>query len=222
MDLERIRQHYLFSNLEDDQFASLRAGMSNIQLDKDEMLFVRGDPAHCFYYVLDGQIELSVVSEAGDKKVIEVIQSNQTFAEAVAFMKGARFPVSAKALRKSSLCQISTSRYIAQLSASPEACLRLLADLSRRLHSYIIEIENLTIQNARHRLTAFLLSQVTDDGSDAATLQLDVPRHIIASRLSMQPETLSRLLGSLAREGVISVDERVIQIASIKALQIHG
>ncbi|HEY5654386.1 MAG TPA: Crp/Fnr family transcriptional regulator [Woeseiaceae bacterium] len=219
MDLETIRQHYLFSSLEDEQFASLQAGMSQVSLDKDQALFMRGDPADYFYFVLDGQVELSIVSAAGDKKVIEVIHPGQTFAEAVAFMKVPRFPVNAKALRATVLCQIQTSRYIALLSDSTDACLKLLADLSRRLHSYIIEIENLTIQNARHRLAAFLLSQIQDESGDSADLELDMPRHIIASRLSMQPETLSRLLGGLAKEGIISVEERLIRISSVSDLR---
>jgi CRP-like cAMP-binding protein len=57
----------------------------------------------------------------------------------------------------------------------------------------------------------------TDD--DQATARLELPRHVIASRLSIKPETLSRLLRSLVDEGILSIEDRVVFIHSLGRLR---
>jgi CRP-like cAMP-binding protein len=48
---------------------------------------------------------------------------------------------------------------------------------------------------------------------------LDLPRQDIASRLSVKPETLSRLLKRLVTEGVVRVDGRRVDVLSVEQLR---
>ena len=71
------------------------------------------------------------------------------------------------------------------------------------------EIENLSLQNALHRLVNFLLRELeANDGS----MVLDVPKRLIASQLAIQPETLSRLLRKLSDAGIIAVDQMHLKL----------
>jgi len=217
---ESVRSHYLFSGLEEEDFDRLAAEMKVRDLDQGEVLFHRGDPADSFFYVDTGLIELSLISATGDKKTLEVVNPGRTFGEAVTFMQEVKFPVTAEGLQKSKLCEIPNHAFLNMLRTSRDACMRLLADLSRHLHARVREIENLSIQNARHRLSSYIIDHITDarDG-DQATARLELPRHVIASRLSIKPETLSRLLRSLADEGVISIEDRIVFIHSLSRLR---
>lgn len=217
---ESVRSHYLFSGLEEEDFDRLAAEMKVRDLDQGEVLFHRGDPADSFFYVDTGLIELSLISATGDKKTLEVVNPGRTFGEAVTFMQEVKFPVTAEGLHKSKLCEIPNRAFLDMLRTNRDACMRLLADLSRHLHARVREIENLSIQNARHRLSSYIIDHITDarDG-DQATARLELPRHVIASRLSIKPETLSRLLRSLADEGVISIEDRVVFIHSLTRLR---
>ena len=106
------------------------------------------------------------------------------------------------------------------IRSNSDASMRLLADISKRLHDRVREIENLTIQNARTRLVSYMMDHLVGPPvDDQATARLDLPRHVIASRLSIQPETLSRLLRNLADEGIVSVDDRVVFIRSVSRLR---
>jgi CRP-like cAMP-binding protein len=217
---ESVRSHYLFSGLEEEDFDRLAAEMKVRDLDQGEVLFHRGDPADSFFYVDTGLIELSLISATGDKKTLEVVNPGRTFGEAVTFMQEVKFPVTAEGLHKSKLCEIPNRAFLDMLRTNRDACMRLLADLSRHLHARVREIENLSIQNARHRLSSYIIDHITDarDG-DQATARLELPRHVIASRLSIKPETLSRLLRSLADEGVISIEDRIVFIHSLSRLR---
>ena len=89
------------------------------------------------------------------------------------------------------------------LRESPETCLRMLGHLSQRLHMRIREIEYLTLESATHRLVRMIESRLPPDTDGPAEIQLQESRQEIASRLSMKPETLSRILRTLQDSGAI-------------------
>ena len=217
-----VRQHYLFAGLHPDDYDHLVASVREHKLEKGQILFHRGDAAEHFYYVNTGLIELSLIAPSGEKKTLEVVGAGRTFGEAVAFMQEHKFPVTAEALEDSHTAQIPNSAYLDVLKSNSGACMRLLADISRHLHARVREIENLTIQNARHRLIGYLLDQIKETNGDATTIHLELPRHVIASRLSIKPETLSRLLRSLTDEGLISIDDRNVAINRVSDLRHDG
>jgi CRP-like cAMP-binding protein len=214
-----IRDHYLFSGLEESVFDSLVSSMAAESFEKGATLFHRGDKADYFYFVESGQIELSLISADGQKKVVEVLSNGRTFAEAVLFMRGSKYPVTAEALSDSAVLRIPNKNYLDMLCDNPDACLRLLSDVSQHLHARVREIERLTIQNARSRLSSYLLDHILKTDDDEATVRLDLPRHIIASRLSITPETLSRLLRVMSDEGILTVDDRLIFVHSLTRLR---
>ncbi|MDH4109245.1 MAG: Crp/Fnr family transcriptional regulator [Gammaproteobacteria bacterium] len=218
-DLGSVREHYLFAGLGQEEFDRLMRRSTRVVLDKGEVLFHRGDNANHFYYVEAGQVELSLIAATGQKKVLEVLGSGRTFAEAITFMREHKYPVTCEALADSIVRQIPNQDYIELVSSNSEACLRLLSDISRHLHARVREIERLTIQNARGRLVSYLLDHIVEVDDDEATIRLGLPRHVIASRLSMSPETLSRLLRGLVDEGILTIEDRVIFVHSLSRLR---
>ena len=80
-----------------------------------------------------------------------------------------------------------------------------------------VEVEDLTVQNATHRLVRYLTLQLTEDGGTSFELRLS--RQVIASSLSIQPETLSRLMRNLVKEGIIEVDGRTVHVPDVQRLK---
>ena len=216
---ETLRSHYLFAGLTDDEFETLATQISVESYDKNEILFHRGDTAEAFFFVESGQIELSLISRDSQKKVIEVIAYGRTFAEAIMFMTEARFPVSAAALSNSVVYRIPNDAYRNLLQDNSDACLRLLSDVSYHLHQRVREIEQLTIQNAHSRLASYLIDHIVETDNDEATVRLDLPRHVVASRLSITPETLSRLLRAMSDDGILTVDDRLVFVHNLARLR---
>jgi len=216
--LKRLRQHYLFAGLAEADFRALAPHVSVGRLARKEVLFHRGDPADSFYYVLTGQIELGFVAPNGEKKILEVFSAGRTFAEAVTFMRRQMYPATAQAITDAQLIRIPNQVYVDLLYRDPDACMRLLADVSQHLHARVIEIERSTVQNAKTRLIAFILDKIGEVEQDTATIELDLPKHVIASRLSIKPETLSRLLRVMVNEKLILLDGVNIRIPSVRDL----
>lgn len=90
--------------------------------------------------------------------------------------------------------------------------------MSTWLKRQLADIDALTLQNATLRFTNYLLHQVPAGTKNEATITLGVPKQVIASRLSIQPESLSRILRNLQREGHITVEDNLIHIKDISLL----
>jgi CRP-like cAMP-binding protein len=151
--------------------------------------------------------------------VIEIVRPGQTFAEAVMFMSGKVYPVNADALVKSRLLAFPNAVFKDLLRNSVDACFRLMADMSQRLHQRLNEIDSLTLHNATYRLVSYLLGELPEEVLASTEIVLTTPKHIIASQLSIKPETFSRILTRLARDGLIVVRGNSIVLADLEQLR---
>jgi CRP-like cAMP-binding protein len=217
--LKPLRQHYLFAGLAAEDFYELAEHLTLGRLNRKEILFHRGDPADAFFFVLAGQIELGFVAPNGEKKILEVFGRGRTFAEAATFMRRRVYPATAEAITDAEVLRIPNAAYVGLLGKEPDACIRLLGDVCQHLHALVIEVERSTVQNARTRLTTYILDEIREVEGDRASVELNLPKHVIASRLSIKPETLSRLLRALANENLIATEDSVVRIPSVRRLR---
>lgn len=216
-----LRQHHLLSELSDEQLEKIQRSARLLQLADGEHLFEQGQQAERFYQVVSGQIKLYRVSLEGSERVIEVVQPGQSFAEAVIFMEQRCYPLNAEAIGKTELLAFDSATFLKILSESKDACFKLLADMSRRLHHRLNEIDYLTLQNATFRLVHYLLQQIPEEqqDDDVVDIRLTTSKTIIASRLSIQPETFSRILKNLSKKELISVKGKVITLLDVEQLR---
>ena len=218
---EQLREHYLFAIMNDSQFDRVLSGIQSLSLAENDHLFHFGDRSRYFYLLKIGQIQLYRLSAGGEEKVIEIIQPGQSFAEAVMFFKFKSYPVSAKAVLDSELWRIDMTTFLSLLQESNELCLSLMGGMSRRLHSAIQDIEQLTLQNASMRVIQLLLQSAPNQIVNHYSLDWETPKQILASRLSVRPETFSRILQRLSRKGLISVQGKTIEVLDLQALQLE-
>jgi CRP-like cAMP-binding protein len=218
---EELRKHALLSGMRDEQLEKIQRSTRILQLEDGEHLFEQGQRAERFFQVQSGQVKLYRVSMEGNERVIEVIEPGQSFAEAVIFMEQRCYPLNAEAIGKTELLAFDSETFLNILSDSKDACFRLLEDMSRRLHHRLNEIDYLTLQNATFRLVHYLLQQIPPAQQDAerVDIKLNTSKSIIASRLSIQPETFSRILKNLTKKELIAVKGKTITLLDVEQLR---
>lgn len=217
-DIEQFRRIYLFSGLTDQELARVAAHASFRELAAGDILFRLGDACNHFFLVQTGVMKLYRLSQSGEEKVIELISPDQLFAEAVMFM-GARYPVYAQAVEPVRLIVFDSQDFSDLLHSNTELCFRLMAAMSRRMHGLINEIDRLTLHSGTQRLIQYLLDQLPEGVAPSHSIHLRVPKLVIASRLGIQPETLSRILSKLRQEGLLEISEETILLRDVAALR---
>lgn len=217
-NIRNILKHQpLFQALNEDQLDRVNSGTSELRVEKGDILFHRGDACSGFHIVVYGQIKLSVTSPQGSQKVVEIIGPRQSFGEAVMFLQRP-YPVMAEALSDALILHVARTHVIGLLEADPTFSLGLLAGLSVRLHSLLHDVESYSLRSSTQRVIGYLLQQCPEE-PDSVDISLPTSKLVIASRLNLTPETLSRVLHDLARHQLIDVQGRVIHVPSIKKLQ---
>jgi CRP-like cAMP-binding protein len=206
---EALATSHLFSELSDEQMERVRRHSHMTDMVEGESLFFQGDNASCFYLMLTGRIKLFRVSPEGKEKVVEIMEAGSTFAEALMFMDQPHYPVTATALTPSRVIAINCREYKTMLRESIDSCFLLLGSMSLRLHGLIQEIDALSLDTGTVRTVAYLLHQAPPN---RASFELQVAKSVIASRLSVKPETFSRILKSLHESEIVTIEGRFVTI----------
>ena len=211
----------IFSNVGSESLAAIAAGVQMLRLKKGDVLFRQGDIPTGFYVVVDGQIKLAFAATRGAEKVISLRGAQQSFGEAVMFTEKP-YPVYAQALADTCVLRIAREPVFELLARDPGFARRMLAGLSMRLHALVLDVEAYSLRSSAERLIGFLL-QSADTGADSAEgrAEIDLPasKLVIASRLNVTPETLSRVLHDLIEARLIAVEGRHIVVHDLRRLR---
>ncbi len=221
MDLSKedwsvISRSSLLEAVPPDVLDRLVNGNAHMALAKGEMLFEEGDPAMACYVILAGWIKLVRTDSEGHETVVEVFSKGDCFAEAAAYVSG-KYPVSAEAVTGVRLLRVDSQRIHDEILSKPQVAFSMLASMSRRLHRLVDQIEQIKARNATERLASFLLG-LSGQNEGRAVFELPFSKVLIAARLGMTPESLSRTLNQLRDQGV-NVDGGHIEIKDCARLR---
>lgn len=214
----------LFAEAHPAAVAALAASCRWVRLASGGVLFHRGEDSRGFYVVATGRIKLAVTAADGRERVIEVIDPGQSFAEATIFAPRP-YPVTASALEPTRLLFVPAEPVLDALERDSVLARQMLAGLSVRLHSLVRDIAATSLETASGRLVGYLLAEATAAGDggngDAAgaVVELRVSKQVLASRLGLRPETLSRALHRLAADGAVVVSGQRITVPDVAALR---
>lgn len=214
--INALKQSHLFTRLTDVQLDRVYRHSQVVKLEEGQQLFAQGEDVTNFYLVLSGKMKLYRVSPDGQEKIIEIVPQGGLFAEALMFMDQPHYPVSSAALSATTVIGIEANDFKDMLRDSVETCLLLLGNMSFRLRQLVHEIDTLTLHSGTCRVASYLLQHAPDERE---SFELDTAKGVIAARLSVKPETFSRIIKNLRGEGVISIDGSKITIHNREALK---
>ena len=215
-DLATVRKTAIFSDLSDSALRDLLTESSIHTASRGEVVFLQGDPAAAFFVVLQGWIKVYRLTPAGEEAVLGVFTAGQNFAEAAAF-SGGPYPASCEAVTDAKLLRVPSEHLADKIGQSPEIALSMLASTSRMLHQLVRQIEQLKAHTGVQRVAEFLASLCpVEEG--ACTIGLPYDKALIAGRLGMKPESLSRAFARLRNVGV-RIDQNTAAISDVARLR---
>jgi len=194
----------LFSRLDPGQLDQVAAACRSVSLGRGETLFHAGEASTAFYAVVSGQMKLALHSGDGAEKILELMRPGETFGEAVVFT-GQRYPVTAIGLVGTRLLRIPADAVTDLVDRDPTFARRLLAGMATRLHTMVRDVATVTLWSSRQRVVGFLLGLAGDDPGPGTVVRLPATKAVLASRLSLTPETFSRALRELSDAGLVEV-----------------
>lgn len=217
--IDELPPHPLFEGLDEAQRERMRQATDIRRYEPGESLFRMGDAALRFFMIRRGQVKLFRLSPGGQEKIIELFSAPSTFAEAVMFFDRQVYPVNGEALEETEVAAFPVAVFLSILEDSHSTCLRLLGILSMRLKGRLNDVDALSLQNASLRTANYLLQMVPREAIDEVTVELPYSKRNIAARLSLQPETLSRVFARLKARGLLESSGAQLRILDVQGLR---
>lgn len=207
----------LFKGLSREQYDELAMIATDQEYARGRAIFAEGDPGDGFFLVVSGLIKIYKLSLDGKEQILHIFGTGEPFAEAAVFI-GSPYPAHAMALEKSRVLFLPRRAFIELINRNPELALNMLAALSHRLKKFAQLIEELSLKEVPGRLAAHLLYLSRQQAGQDQVL-LPVSKNQLAGLLGTIPETLSRILGKLAKAEMIAIDGPRITILDREALE---
>ena len=213
---QNLKRHHLFSELTDSQLDQVSQFSQVQKLIEGQRLFTQADKVTSFYMVISGKIKLFRMSPDGQEKIIEIVKSGEVFAEALMFTNQIGYPVSSAALAETIVISINANKFQEMLRGSTATCLLMLGSMSFQLRKLIKEIDTITLHSGTCRVASYLIQEMSEDQNN---FTLDTPKNVIAARLSVKPETFSRIIKNLKNQDILTIEGSSVTVHDIDALK---
>jgi CRP-like cAMP-binding protein len=198
----------LFRGIADRHIADLSAQCWRLDAKRSQDIATKDSRLPGVYALAYGTVKLVLRHGPDGQRVVRLVKAGQTFGEATALL-GCPASFEAMAVTACRLVIVPTAAILGLVERDPRAARQAIFTLARRNLELLEEIESSSMRGSAERLVAYLASLDGPGdrhaGNGARTVQLPATKTLIASRLDMKKETLSRLLRRLVSQGLIEV-----------------
>jgi signal-transduction protein with cAMP-binding, CBS, and nucleotidyltransferase domain len=214
-----IKNIFLFSGLTDAEKETLCADGVLYSYLKKEILYRQTDPVTHFYVICKGAVHLFQEAADGSLVTEHLRVAGDTINSTPAFLPGSKVHhVNAVAATDSLILDFPISWLKNAVQNYSVVALNLLCSLSQRAYNMELEARNQSRMSSQQLLACFLTRTCVIEGHDQRGFTLPYSKSIVASRLRMMQETLSRTIPKLEECG-ISVENKHVKIYDLPKLE---
>ena len=218
------RTNLLALNSEEVLPAELRAALlsraQTVRARQGQTVLMAGAMSAEVYFIVSGRVRVSVFSPLGRETILREMGNDRLFGELSAIDDQPR-SATVVALEDSVLACMSGPQFRAFLSEVPAAGLWMAQQLAARVRNLTEKTFEMATLSVSSRLQNELLRLCLESSVDGDRCVLrSLPTHAdLAARIGTHREAVTRELGLLAKEGILSQAGRSLAIHSICKLQ---
>jgi CRP/FNR family transcriptional regulator len=214
--VEQVAKTPMFDGLPAAQHADLASIAVEKSFHRGQTIFSEGDPGIGFYVVGSGLVKIFKLSPDGKEQILHIFGPGEPFGEVPVF-EGRNFPAHSIALEETRCLFFPRAAFINLIKNNPSLASNMLGVLSRRLRTFTVLVDALSLKEVPARLASHLL-YLSDQKGGVEELDLQIPKGQLAHLLGTIPETFSRILTKMVRQGVIEVEGSHMRIIDREAL----
>lgn len=187
---------------------------------KGQILFSEGGEARHLFALRSGVVKIVKPLENGKDRITQILFPGDIFGLEV--LTEAAYPLTAVVLKDAEICLAPREAFLNYLRSDIELALRMVRFLIAEAQQARLHMAEMSFKDARMRIATLLLSLLpAENGKANAPLHLSLPfsSQEMGEVLELSPETVSRTLGGLEREGLIRKRGRSVTVPDLARLQ---
>ncbi len=189
------------------------------QVVAGETVFSRGSPAGSLMALRSGEVALGYRTAAGSFRTERILRGPAWLDLGSAWLAGGH-AMDAQAMAAASVIDLPRQALEARLADHPGLALRLIQGLAREVQALAANTHELMHKDAPARLAQWLHQRCEPlaEASGQSMVRLSDRKRDVAAQLAITPETLSRLMRSFSRQGLIEVSGYNLRVLDPAAL----
>jgi CRP/FNR family transcriptional regulator, transcriptional activator FtrB len=209
-----ILQLSFFENVTEDAIDELLEGAAIRAFPSNALLFQQGERPKFMHVLLEGRVGLIGVGSDGKEVVVEILNPVESFILA-AVLTDAPYLMSARVIDRARILMVPAEPLRRQVSGNASLATSMLASLAKNYRMLVRQIKDLKLRSSTQRLGCYLLALAEQHPDGSFTLPVD--KRLLAARLGMTPENLSRAFSNLRAVGVRTSGQHVV-VPDVEAL----
>lgn len=177
-----------------------------------QLIYLQGTHPEHFYYLLSGSVRSFISTQSGEERVLTIHRSGDLMGEA-SFFDGCPRVTSAMALEDCLILPVDQTQLDRAFQRHPELALPMLQYLAKTVRLLSDHVDSSSLP-APQRIARYLLSQPKSESGSVYCTHESLGQAVGLSRV-----TVSRVLGRLAADGLISLGYRSVTITNFTALE---
>ncbi|MBN2061052.1 MAG: Crp/Fnr family transcriptional regulator [Deltaproteobacteria bacterium] len=214
MGAEFIKKIPLFSELSPKEVERLENSLEIREYPGGSIVVYKGDVGHVLYLVLEGEVKVVLTSQEGKELILNTLQAGDYFGE-MSVLDHMPRSATIVTIKPSRFMVITRDILIDQIRQHPKLAMKLLSEMSKRLREADEQINSLAHLDVRGRVaqTLIKLSKKENNRTEEGQYVISRPAEKdIADMSGTSRETVSRILGELSKNGIISLTKEEIII----------
>jgi CRP/FNR family transcriptional regulator, dissimilatory nitrate respiration regulator len=218
--LDDLKKIFFFKNWAENDLALLVPRSKVQQYQRGERVFLQEEPCSHLHIQTRGKCELYRIGMGGKETSIHTIGAGGLVGCAALFLERA-YPACARAVtNETTLLSIEGRFFLKLLDQRVDLNRKMLATFAARISELADRLESNASRSALQRVGDWLLSQPAKKfpGSKNNIIEISGTKKALAAALVMTPETFSRCLSDLEKQGVITKQGKEITLLDFEAL----
>jgi len=203
--IDWLKKVSLFDNLNDEQLEHILRISQRKTFQAGTLLFQERDYGSTFYVVLSGSIKLFTSSNAGEEKVLSLVNEGESFGE-LSLLDGRPRSASARTLEKTTVLELSSEQFMSLLQEHFDITRGILAELCRRLRATNEHVNDLTFLDGRTRVVKNLITLANQSGTrdgNIISIRMALNYDELAQMAGVSKSVLTEVLRELETRGVL-------------------
>ena len=192
-------------------FAPFFAAGHPMSYPKGQIIYIQGQEPEYLYCLGSGAVRTMMTSDEGEVRLLTTYGPGSIFGEA-AFFDGMPRVSTAEAATDCQIVRLSHSKVDELFRAHPELASAMITYLARTVRLLSGHVDTMSFQTAQQRLANLLLNHPQGDN-------IQVTHEELAAALGLSRVTVSRLLGSFSRQGLLKTGYGTIHVLDRKQLE---
>ena len=219
--LELLGKLPFLASLSADELAAANKRFKARDFAEGATIYFADDPATHLYVVAIGQVRLMQHSPAGKDVLLDVLQPGEFFGSLMPGDDG-RYAETAQAHTDTCILGINAEEFSRLMTSDPGIALAVLDLTTERLRAAQETVRRLSAYPMEQRLAAVLVrlaGKLGEQRADDLLIRTRLSREDLAQMTAATPETISRIMTQLQKDGLVSSGRQWVAVKDLDGLR---